>query len=163
MKRSGSNLLTCCPIHNEETPSFTINLDKEIYHCFGCGINGSINDLTVEIKQFQNDTNLLSYEEIIEDDLLAIYDFSNAKSSESLTNQVSHISNATLNVSGKDYDLKLLTNSDVHVSRCPFCLSDDKQSFWISHHNHRYYCFECNSKGGINCKSEHYLVYKSEI
>ena len=31
-----------CPFHNEKTPSFTVNDDKEFYHCFGCGEHGDV-------------------------------------------------------------------------------------------------------------------------
>lgn len=38
--RAGREFKACCPFHNEKTPSFTINDDKEFYHCFGCGAHG---------------------------------------------------------------------------------------------------------------------------
>jgi DNA primase len=38
--RKGREFQACCPFHNEKTPSFTINDDKEFYHCFGCGAHG---------------------------------------------------------------------------------------------------------------------------
>ncbi|MCL2426902.1 MAG: DNA primase [Oscillospiraceae bacterium] len=39
-KRSGNNMFGLCPFHSEKTPSFTVNSEKQIYHCFGCGKGG---------------------------------------------------------------------------------------------------------------------------
>ena len=38
--RKGREFQACCPFHSEKTPSFTINDEKEFYHCFGCGAHG---------------------------------------------------------------------------------------------------------------------------
>lgn len=38
--KKGREFQACCPFHNEKTPSFTINDDKEFFHCFGCGAHG---------------------------------------------------------------------------------------------------------------------------
>ncbi|MGQ0721954.1 MAG: DNA primase [Candidatus Eiseniibacteriota bacterium] len=40
LKRSGRNHLGLCPFHQEKTPSFNVNSDRQIYHCFGCGVTG---------------------------------------------------------------------------------------------------------------------------
>jgi DNA primase len=40
LKRSGSNYVARCPFHVEKTPSFTVNREKQFYHCFGCGAHG---------------------------------------------------------------------------------------------------------------------------
>ena len=46
LKKSGSSLTACCPFHQEKTPSFHVNAQKNFYHCFGCGASGdSINFL----------------------------------------------------------------------------------------------------------------------
>ncbi len=42
LKRVGKNLIGSCPLHNEKTPSFTIYLKTNTFHCFGCGRNGNI-------------------------------------------------------------------------------------------------------------------------
>ncbi len=41
LKKMGRNFKACCPFHNEKTPSFVVNRDKQIYHCFGCGVGGN--------------------------------------------------------------------------------------------------------------------------
>ncbi len=40
MTRAGREFKGCCPFHNEKTPSFYVNDDKQFYHCFGCGAHG---------------------------------------------------------------------------------------------------------------------------
>ena len=41
LKRAGRNFKALCPFHNEKTPSFVVNPDKQIFHCFGCGVGGN--------------------------------------------------------------------------------------------------------------------------
>ncbi len=41
LKKGGKNHQACCPFHDEKTPSFTVSQQKQFYHCFGCGANGS--------------------------------------------------------------------------------------------------------------------------
>lgn len=42
LKRSGRNYFGLCPFHNEKTPSFSVSPDKQIFHCFGCGVGGNV-------------------------------------------------------------------------------------------------------------------------
>ena len=49
-KKSGSNLFGLCPFHNEKTPSFSVSIDKQIYHCFGCGKGGGVINFVMEIE-----------------------------------------------------------------------------------------------------------------
>lgn len=41
LKKSGKNYSACCPFHHEKTPSFSVNREKQFYHCFGCGASGN--------------------------------------------------------------------------------------------------------------------------
>jgi DNA primase len=41
LKKAGANYLACCPFHNEKSPSFNVNREKQFYHCFGCGASGN--------------------------------------------------------------------------------------------------------------------------
>lgn len=41
LKKSGRNYMACCPFHEEKTPSFSVNQEKQFYHCFGCGASGN--------------------------------------------------------------------------------------------------------------------------
>ena len=42
LTRAGREFKGCCPFHNEKTPSFYVNDDKQFYHCFGCGAHGDV-------------------------------------------------------------------------------------------------------------------------
>jgi DNA primase len=48
LKRRGRKWVGLCPFHTEKTPSFTIDEDKQLYHCFGCGVGGDIFSLLME-------------------------------------------------------------------------------------------------------------------
>ncbi|MBI5574719.1 MAG: DNA primase [Elusimicrobia bacterium] len=41
LTKSGRNFKARCPFHNEKTPSFMVNPEKQIFHCFGCNIGGN--------------------------------------------------------------------------------------------------------------------------
>ncbi len=41
LKKSGRNLMACCPFHKEKTPSFAVNPAKQFFKCYGCGKAGS--------------------------------------------------------------------------------------------------------------------------
>ncbi|MFW6007285.1 MAG: DNA primase [Halanaerobiales bacterium] len=62
LKKVGKNYKGLCPFHQEKTPSFTINPEKQFYHCFGCGVGGDVYEFMMEIENitFKESLNLLS-------------------------------------------------------------------------------------------------------
>ena len=50
LKRSGRNYFGLCPFHNEKSPSFSVSPDKQIFHCFGCGVGGNIITFIMKIE-----------------------------------------------------------------------------------------------------------------
>src|SRR6266516_3799983 len=50
LKKRGRNHVACCPFHNEKTPSFNVNPEKQIFMCFGCGIGGDVFKFLMQIE-----------------------------------------------------------------------------------------------------------------
>ncbi|WP_456278252.1 DNA primase [Bacillus sp. AK128] len=50
LKKQGRNYFGLCPFHGENSPSFSVSTDKQIYHCFGCGAGGNIFSFLMEIE-----------------------------------------------------------------------------------------------------------------
>lgn len=44
LKRRGREWWACCPFHQERTPSFHVNAEAKVWHCFGCGAGGGVLD-----------------------------------------------------------------------------------------------------------------------
>ena len=53
LKKQGKNYHACCPFHNEKTPSFTVNGEKQFYHCFGCGAHGNAIDFLMNYDRLE--------------------------------------------------------------------------------------------------------------
>ena len=52
LKKQGRNYFGLCPFHNENTPSFSVTKDKQIFHCFGCGKGGNVITFLREVESF---------------------------------------------------------------------------------------------------------------
>ena len=59
LKRSGRNFFGLCPFHKEKSPSFSVSPDKQIFHCFGCGVGGNVFHFVSKIEN-------ISFRETIE-------------------------------------------------------------------------------------------------
>lgn len=50
LKRRGASYQGLCPFHHEKTPSFSVTPDKQIFHCFGCGVGGNVIRFIMKIE-----------------------------------------------------------------------------------------------------------------
>ncbi len=53
LKKAGKDFKACCPFHEEKTPSFTVSQQKQMFHCFGCGISGSALSFLMEYDRLE--------------------------------------------------------------------------------------------------------------
>src|SRR5918992_742907 len=59
LRRVGSRWTGLCPFHDERTPSFSVDPDRGLYHCFGCGVGG-------DAIRFVQETEALDFPEAVE-------------------------------------------------------------------------------------------------
>src|SRR5208282_1683273 len=59
LKRAGRNFKACCPFHQEKTPSFMVNPERQIFHCFGCQEGGDAFSFLMKMEN-------LSFSEAVE-------------------------------------------------------------------------------------------------
>ena len=59
LKRAGRNFVGLCPFHGEKTPSFSVNAERQFYHCFGCKAGG-------DVFKFVQETDKIGFLEAVE-------------------------------------------------------------------------------------------------
>ena len=52
LKKSGNSYFGLCPFHGEKTPSFHVIPDRQMYHCFGCGVSGNVYTFVMEYENY---------------------------------------------------------------------------------------------------------------
>ncbi|MBQ5564531.1 MAG: DNA primase, partial [Clostridia bacterium] len=53
LKRTGRNMQGLCPFHNEDTPSFSVSPEKNMFHCFGCKASGDVITFIMRIENIE--------------------------------------------------------------------------------------------------------------
>ena len=53
LKKAGKNYQARCPFHDEKSPSFSVNQDKQFYYCFGCGAGGNAIGFVMEYERLE--------------------------------------------------------------------------------------------------------------
>ncbi len=79
----GANFKTCCPFHDERTASFTVSPEKNLYHCFGCGVTGDALKFLQEYKK-------LSFVEAVEE-VAQIYNYALEYETNATTERNNHL------------------------------------------------------------------------
>jgi DNA primase len=51
LKKAGRNYQALCPFHDEKSPSFSVNPDKQFYYCFGCGAGGNVLSFVMDYER----------------------------------------------------------------------------------------------------------------
>lgn len=52
LQRKGSSHMGLCPFHSEKSPSFSVSVSKQMYHCFGCGVGGNVFTFIMEYENY---------------------------------------------------------------------------------------------------------------
>jgi DNA primase len=53
LKKAGRAYKACCPFHNEKSPSFSVSPDKQFFHCFGCGVSGTVIGFLMQYEKME--------------------------------------------------------------------------------------------------------------
>lgn len=81
--KCGANLKACCPFHDERSASFFVSQEKNVYHCFGCGVSGDALKFLQEYKK-------LSFIEAVEE-VAKIYNYVLEYESDAKTERNNHL------------------------------------------------------------------------
>lgn len=52
LSKTGQNYKGLCPFHNEKTPSFVVNPQKQLFRCYGCGVGGNVFTFLMQHEQY---------------------------------------------------------------------------------------------------------------
>lgn len=52
LQKKGSSYFGLCPFHHEKSPSFSVAPQKQMYHCFGCGVSGNVFTFIMEYENY---------------------------------------------------------------------------------------------------------------
>ena len=52
LQKKGNSYMGLCPFHSEKTPSFSVSRNKQMYHCFGCGVGGNVITFVMEYENY---------------------------------------------------------------------------------------------------------------
>lgn len=52
LQKKGANYFGLCPFHHEKSPSFSVAPQKQMYHCFGCGVSGNVITFIMEYENY---------------------------------------------------------------------------------------------------------------
>ncbi|GAA9219224.1 hypothetical protein BTM377_03730 [Helicobacter pylori] len=81
--KCGASLKACCPFHDERSASFFVSQEKNIYHCFGCGVSGDAFKFLREFKK-------ISFTEAIEE-IASMYNYPLEYESDAKAEQNNHL------------------------------------------------------------------------
>ncbi len=52
LRKQGRNYIGLCPFHGEKTPSFSVSSEKQLFHCFGCGVGGNVYSFIMQLEGY---------------------------------------------------------------------------------------------------------------
>lgn len=53
LKKSGRNYMGVCPFHSDKGPSLSVSMEKQLYHCFGCGASGNVVGFMMRLRNME--------------------------------------------------------------------------------------------------------------